>query len=117
MTEKQQAERGERLRMIRKDLGLDQESFAKRIGFSQSQLSRTERGVLEIQVEQQLALIELGYNLNWLMAEIGPMTLDRMQENMPLAADSGNLAYQRERDRRLEELEAFIREKFPDFNR
>lgn len=117
MTKKQHVEQGERLKKIRNHLRFNQEKMADLLGVTQPQLSRLEKGEYAISIEMLAVIIELGYSINWLVKEVGPMKIAQVEEGLPLAADSSDIKYQQERDRRLAELEAFIREKFPDFNR
>lgn len=62
-----------RLKLLRKNLGLTQAEFAKKLGISQNFLSSIERGERKISSELCLSLIELNVNLNWLIADKGSM--------------------------------------------
>lgn len=110
MTENQRKEQGERLRKIRKDLGMTQGDFADLISTEQTQLSRTENGSYAVQISYLSKLAQLGYNLNWLMTGMGDMKVQgNTQESMTLEPTTPY-------NQSLEEIKEFLKSKFPDFN-
>lgn len=111
MTENQRKEQGERLKQIRKDLGMTQGDFADLIGTDQTQLSRTEKGSYAVQASYLSKLVQLGYNLNWLMIGMGSMKLGEIDNKSQVATaeESGIVDTQ-------QKILEFLKSKFPDFD-
>lgn len=64
----------ERLRIIRKDLQLNQSDFANKIGTTQSHLSKLENGTIELSIETIQSLYNaLKINPTWLIVGCGEM--------------------------------------------
>jgi transcriptional regulator with XRE-family HTH domain len=96
---------GSRLRKIRKDLRMEQRSFAEFLEIGQSQLSRIENGVYEIQNDHFIKLGRLGYDLNWLILGEGSMKKERFVQTVE-PADEHN---------RMDKIERFLKDHFTDF--
>jgi len=74
---------GQRLRLIREQLGLSQAQLAKKIGFSQNAISHWERGERDIPTQALIALKRLGINIDWLLTGEGtPLTVDPKKEEI-----------------------------------
>ena len=62
-----------RLKSLRKELGLTQTEFAKTLGISQNFLSAIEHGESKISAELCLSLSKINVDLNWLITGEGQM--------------------------------------------
>jgi transcriptional regulator with XRE-family HTH domain len=65
----------ERFKQIRKKSGLNQKDFAEKLGTTQANISRYEKGELDINTEIQRKLAEhFGVNIHWLVTGKGEQT-------------------------------------------
>jgi len=113
MTDNQRKEQGERLRRIRKDLGMTQGDFAHVLGADQTQISRTEKGAFAIQTSYLSELAQLGYNLNWLITGTGNMKALESDNGSQASVTSEPNAIH---DQQVVKIKEFLKSKFPDFN-
>ncbi|MCL2792233.1 MAG: helix-turn-helix domain-containing protein [Spirochaetaceae bacterium] len=68
-----QIQKGDRLRLYRETLRLNQVEFAEKYHSNQKSISRYETGLSEIPAELEYSLIQDGINLNWLFTGNGEM--------------------------------------------
>ncbi len=69
-------EHGERLRVIRKDLGLTPEDAAQQANVSAQQWRKYERGEAEPKLSKMVFLFQEGISLSWIMTGEGPKRLN-----------------------------------------
>lgn len=88
------AERGDRLREIRKALGLTQKAFAKEIGLSERGWQELERGANPPSGETLLKIAALGFGPTWVLTGKGPKSLagERDQQGQELVAPAAEVA-------------------------
>lgn len=112
MTEKHRLEQGERLKEIRKYLGLNQIEMAKVLNITQPYLSRLERGDYTVSTEILFDIISMrkDISVNWFLTGEGDMVM-RQQSDLSIAADPG-VEYQK----KVLDIERFLKDHFPDFN-
>ena len=129
-------QQGERLKSIRKDLNLSQETFANKLGVTQGHLSAMERGVraLSYKITSDLAKLIPEINVDWLMHGRGSrflsndaarkiisdpyQNIDKLSSVAEYAPDKSidpSTEYQIILMERIARLELFIKQKFPDF--
>lgn len=61
----------DRLKLIRKELGLTQRDFAKKLGFPEVYILEVEKNITKVNLHFLVSLDKLGVNLNWLFYETG----------------------------------------------
>jgi len=114
MAENQLETKRERLKKIRKDKDLDQTGFGALFSLSQNYISALEKDKYDIPIEVMVKLVEMGYNLNWLMAGVEGM--NRLEdEQLQLTAEPSISYEERQELDRLRQIEVFLKDKFPDF--
>lgn len=64
---------GERLKAIRKDLGLSQEKFANELSIHLRSYVSYEQGHRSLPQNVMLQLVQMGYNIHWLLTDEGNM--------------------------------------------
>lgn len=74
---------GERIKKIREFLRLNQESFVAPFGFSRNFISDIERDKTKLNNEHLCKLLlTYNVNINWLLAEIGEMFIQKQPANL-----------------------------------
>ena len=93
-----------RLKLLRKNLGLTQAEFAEKLGITPTYLSEIERGNRHPAYQFFLALInEFGVNLNWLFTERGEQFInpvEHLSELDPLSEEVLSILKNLPEDRR-----------------
>jgi transcriptional regulator with XRE-family HTH domain len=106
MADRQYQEQGERLKKIRKTLGMNQVELAEALHITQAHLSSLEGGkyALTIDLMIQLKKIAPEMSLDWLVCG---------EEDIGLAY---NVAMETDQEyKRIQKIERFLKEHFPDF--
>ena len=112
-----QIEQGVRLKNLIKALNLRQESFARSLGMTQPNISRTVNGETKISVEVLNRIIDTYKNVNmhWLLTGDGTMFLDeskeksRQVEEPAVGYTAGGKGRLEELEERVERLEEVVR--------
>ena len=101
---------GEKLKAVRKELGLSQGDFAKMLDINQSSVSKMERGSIEIPLQLVSQIIErLGIPPKWFFAD--DSVLLTTDTNTTITADPKGSRYQSARIKRLAEENKALKEK------
>lgn len=115
MSVEQHQRQGERLKKIRKHLGLNQHELAEMLQITQSHLSSLEKGKYSITIDTMSLIKKImpELSLSWLVTGMGDMC---KADILSVAAQDQEEYVAVPKEDRLKRIEAFLKAHFPDYD-